>query len=565
MDVTFTNQIPLHLAYGILCGPIGTSNLKDALMPTFCQIPTKGFTTPHRHFESEIFYIIKGSGLMSIDNESRSVSVGDLIRIPASSDHSLLNTSDEALEFLSVYSEDFEIPPVPNKTIITAAPPTPNGPMHLGHISGPYLASDILARYIRSHSMEVTTHSGTDDHQNYVAEKAYSLKQNVDAFQKNQRTRILGGLKNLSITFDEFIEPKSDHAYQFKVLSFVERAINSGVIEKEIVALPHCHHCDLTLVDTLADGLCPNCHSPSRGGCETCGLVVQPNELLNVHCGRCGKSGTVLRSEVYTFNLSRYLPSIRTELNRMRLPPRLKDLIQKVDSIANYKVLVSHPNNNHMSLKMPNSQQSIHVWFEMAAHYERFSLSSTNWIHCFGFDNSFHYLIFVPALLRAMNPLSKLPNAVVTNEFLLLDGLKFSTSRNHAIWSDEVAFDTDVLRLYLASQRPSKKAANFSLSEFEIFAQSLEEKINIIADRARVVNSSKENYSMESERDCQRISREISFLMSLESLDIRQAAQKLIQFIDHTVHELGIPGDDQIRIRTLAKLLKPFMPNTELI
>ncbi|WP_368737243.1 class I tRNA ligase family protein, partial [Acinetobacter baumannii] len=33
--------------------------------------------------------------------------------------------------------------------LVTAGPPTPNGDLHLGHLSGPYLAGDILTRYLR--------------------------------------------------------------------------------------------------------------------------------------------------------------------------------------------------------------------------------------------------------------------------------------------------------------------------------------------------------------------------------------------------------------------------------
>ncbi|HEV3076738.1 MAG TPA: class I tRNA ligase family protein, partial [Thermoanaerobaculia bacterium] len=35
------------------------------------------------------------------------------------------------------------------RVLITATPPTPNGDLHVGHLSGPYLAADVYKRYCR--------------------------------------------------------------------------------------------------------------------------------------------------------------------------------------------------------------------------------------------------------------------------------------------------------------------------------------------------------------------------------------------------------------------------------
>lgn len=119
-----------------------------------------------------------------------------------------------------------------------------------------------------------------------------------------------------------------------------------------------------------------------------------------------------------------HLKAINADLNRLSLSPRLRELVSKVQSGANSKILVAYPSD--AGLIIPETDLAIHVWFEMAAHYESFATQTKTWIHCFGFDNSFYYLLFIPALLRAMNPEAKLPDYVLTNEFLLLDGAKFS-------------------------------------------------------------------------------------------------------------------------------------------
>lgn len=42
-------------------------------------------------------------------------------------------------------------------TLVTAAPPTPNGDLHLGHLSGPYSGADIR---IRAHRLQRRSRSG---------------------------------------------------------------------------------------------------------------------------------------------------------------------------------------------------------------------------------------------------------------------------------------------------------------------------------------------------------------------------------------------------------------------
>ncbi len=58
---------------------------------------------PHRFFEaSEVYYIIKGIGVMHIDDESAEVSSGDTIYIPPPAVQWIENIGSENLEFLCI-------------------------------------------------------------------------------------------------------------------------------------------------------------------------------------------------------------------------------------------------------------------------------------------------------------------------------------------------------------------------------------------------------------------------------------------------------------------------------
>jgi len=544
-----SSEQKFHEAYGILCASLPSNSSRAGLYPTFCKIPTGGNTASHSHFEGELFYIICGQGLMEIAGETSRLESGDLVVIPPFSVHELRNTGAEELCFLSVYSDDVEIPAIAPETVVTAAPPTPNGSLHLGHMSGPYLAADIAARYLRARGAAVLSHSGTDDHQNYVGERARALGFSPEAFRKKMRARIESSLRAMQIAFDEFVEPKTDSAYKARVERFARAAVAKGAVVQESLLLPHCAHCDRALVDALIDGTCPVCNAESRGGCESCGVVVMPQALLDPKCARCGHAAEPRATSVYVFDLKRHLPAV--DLSGLSLTKRLRELVDRVAGMTELKVLVSYPGTEGM--QFPNSEQTMHVWFEMAAHYEKFATGQASWIHAFGFDNSFYYLLFIPALLKAVNPLAKLPDAVLTNEFLLLDGLKFSTSRGHAVWADEFDGNTDHLRFYLSLHRPGARQSDFSVKDFRTFSAKLESQMRTLHNLARTAGSARPEDGVLAE--CNRFTRELEDFLSPEKFDPRRAAHRIMEWID-----LAAQDGDRLRIRALAANAAPIMP-----
>ena len=51
-----------------------------------------------------------------------------------------------------------------NRTLITAALPYANGPVHIGHLAGVYVPADIYARYLRLKGKETLFVCGSDEH-----------------------------------------------------------------------------------------------------------------------------------------------------------------------------------------------------------------------------------------------------------------------------------------------------------------------------------------------------------------------------------------------------------------
>lgn len=66
----------------------------------------------HAHEPEQCYYIINGTGLMMIEDETREVSSGDAIYIPPNKKHGIKNVGDTALAYLTanspVFTKDYE-------------------------------------------------------------------------------------------------------------------------------------------------------------------------------------------------------------------------------------------------------------------------------------------------------------------------------------------------------------------------------------------------------------------------------------------------------------------------
>jgi methionyl-tRNA synthetase len=90
-------------------------------------------------------------------------------------------------------------------------------------------------------------------------------------------------------------------------------------------------------------------------------------------------------------------------------------------------------------------------------------------IAAFGIDNTIPVLGSIVGITAGL-PQYKSFDYYLVNHFLDLDGSKFSTSRRHAIWVDDVinklGGSSDIVRLYLASIDVRNQGGNFVSSDF---------------------------------------------------------------------------------------------------
>jgi methionyl-tRNA synthetase len=90
-----------------------------------------------------------------------------------------------------------------------------------------------------------------------------------------------------------------------------------------------------------------------------------------------------------------------------------------------------------------------------------------------GMDNTFYFTVLYPAILAAAGVAGPKAGGAVVNELYLLEGRKFSTSRNHALWADEYLAEQDpeLVRLYLSWDRPDRYETDFTEESYSAFCE----------------------------------------------------------------------------------------------
>lgn len=94
----------------MLIGPKNSSARNVSIQ--ISEVPVGSEQPMHNHEPEQCYYVIKGKGLMVIDEESKEVFVGDAIFIPSNLKHGIKNIGDVALEYLTanapVFSDQYE-------------------------------------------------------------------------------------------------------------------------------------------------------------------------------------------------------------------------------------------------------------------------------------------------------------------------------------------------------------------------------------------------------------------------------------------------------------------------
>lgn len=456
-------------------------------------------TTRHAHHDHEQFIIVKGCGVINSSGQEEIVDVGDVIVFLPGEDHKLHNNSNAELIFVSVWwafssGADVAIKKTQGtlrthkKRLIITPPPTPNGNLHLGHMAGPYIAADILKRYFLQQGEQVLYFTGSDDHQSYVALEARRSSSKPEEVAQKFSDNIIQTLKKFAASPDVFYRPIGNDKYIKYVQNFFMQLEQRNVIQAISKDQPFCVQCDRWLFEAHVGGTCPHCDSPcGGGGCESCGIPNDVSNLINGFCKQCKSAPEPRQTTQMYLALEDYAEQLKERLDNVNLPAHVRELVRGILARPLADIAVTYHSDWGIDAPFEDmAGQKLCSWCEMAPAYlfatqdmgtvltvlqdwdSAWTDHETEINLFFGFDNSYFYTIIMPILHLAFDPAIKLPNHFIYNEFYLFEDSKFSTSRGHAVWANEVIekVPSDVLRYYLATTRPEETRTQFTYSQF---------------------------------------------------------------------------------------------------
>lgn len=375
------------------------------------------------------------------------------------------------------------------RMLITATPPTPNGDLHLGHLSGPYLAADTLRRFHTVRGTHAVYLTGIDDHQSYTDVRARQDARPPESVADDFGDRIEQVWRSAGMAPDVSGRPRRDPLHAQLVQDFVARLHHKGHLVPKTAPAPFCSPCDRVIFEGYVRGGCPHCGRTTGGNaCEDCGEPNDCGELASPVCVLCGEPAEIKPVERLYFRLSAFEQPLRHFWDAVRMPPHLRELCLRMAAKGLPDVAVSHPSDWGLPVPIPGFEtHRVYVWFEMGPGYLAAAESlpvvggarAAGWrawwgdpqvpiVQCFGFDNGWFHAVLFPAMFMAYDEDIVLPSSFVTNEFYRLGDDKFSTSRRHAIWARDFFEEesVDVTRVLLARERPEATRTSFTMEHY---------------------------------------------------------------------------------------------------
>jgi methionyl-tRNA synthetase len=359
---------------------------------------------------------------------------------------------------------------------ITATPPTPNGPLHVGHLAGPYVCADVLRRFLRADGMSVLLTTGLDDHQSYVAARGDREGRSGSEIADEYGAQILDAWTAADIAFDRICRPRAEAHYSGFVTSAFRVLYQAGHIVAHVRPLPYCRRCERWLYEAYLSGRCPHCGEDCGGNaCEVCGRPNECGDMLETRCALCDSPAEMRPCERLYLPLAPFEDRLQAFWGDVEMPPHLRTLCALMLHEGLPEIAVSHPGSWGLQVPIASfGSHRVYAWLEMALGYllERGPsgiVPAQGAIQLFGFDNGYFHAALMPAVYMALQPGGALPQAFIVNEFYQLEGLKFSTSRNHAVWALPAIAEagSDALRFHVLSDRPWGRATNLSHGDLE--------------------------------------------------------------------------------------------------
>ena len=373
---------------------------------------------------------------------------------------------------------------------VTAALPYANGPVHIGHLAGCYLPSDIYVRYLRSRGRDVLFLCGSDEHGVGISIKAQQEGISPRELVEKYHNLMKNSFRDFGISFDVYSRTSSPTHFE-TAQDFFKVLYDKNKFVKKISRQAYDAKFNQFLADRYILGTCPNCGYDKAYGdqCENCGTSLDANDLINPHSALSGETPEMRETEHWYLPLQDYQDWLSTWI--------LEDHKEWKNNVSGQcrswlnqglaERAVTRDLDWGIPVPLPEAKGKVlYVWFDAPIGYisaakEWSANTGKDWqpywkdkdsklIHFIGKDNIVFHCIVFPAMLKAHGEFIY-PDNVPANEFLNIEGDKISTSRKWAVWLHEYLEDfpgkQDALRYVLCSNAPENKDNDFTWKDFQ--------------------------------------------------------------------------------------------------
>lgn len=373
-----------------------------------------------------------------------------------------------------------------NRTLVTAALPYANGGVHIGHLAGVYVPSDIYSRYLRLKGKDVLFICGSDEHGVPVTIRARKEGCSVQEVVDRYHRLIKQSFEDFGISFDIYSRTTSD-THRRHASDFFRTLYEKGEFLEKETEQYYDEEAKTFLADRYITGECPHCHSAGAYGdqCEKCGKDLSPTELINPESKVSGSKPVLRKTKHWYLPLDKHQEWLQPWIEshpewRSNVSGQCKSWFD----MGLQPRAVSRDLDWGIPVPVEGAEGKVlYVWFDAPIGYisntkellpdtweQWWKSEDTRLVHFIGKDNIVFHCIVFPAMLKAEGSYV-LPDNVPSNEFLNLEDDKISTSRNWAVWLHEYLQDfpgkQDVLRYVLTANAPETKDNNFTWADFQ--------------------------------------------------------------------------------------------------
>lgn len=370
--------------------------------------------------------------------------------------------------------------------IIGISWPFANGELHIGHAASS-LPGDIIARYHRLKGNKVILVSGTDCHGTPTEIKALQENKSPKEIVDECHVSFSKDFKDFGISFDLYNRTDDTYHKEFVQEQFV-KYYNNGYLEEKEEEQLYCNHCNLYLADRYIIGICPKCGAKIKGDeCEKCGSLFTINEVRETKCAICGEKTSYKKNKNLYFKLSNFQNDIEDLLESKRNIWR-ENAVNFTERYLKEGIpdrCASRTLNYGIDIPIDGfKDKKIYGWFENVWGYVTASKkyaekNNLNWEDFWKNNNSkiylvhakdnipFHTVIF-PSLLLATNDNYRLPDKIISDEYITIEGEKLSKSKGNYITLRHLLdnYPVDAIRYYFSINNPETKDFNFTYEGF---------------------------------------------------------------------------------------------------